>query len=60
MKNIFSFVFAGIIGGLVTLGGFQLLNPANNIESPQVKQVNTIPLTKQAASASLDFTYYGV
>ena len=56
MKNIFSFVFAGIIGGLVTLGGFQLLNPAKTIESPQVKQVNTIPLTKQAASASLDFT----
>ncbi len=56
MKNIFSFVFAGIIGGLITLGGFQLLNPSNNIESPQVKQVNTIPLTKQAASASLDFT----
>ena len=56
MKNIFSFVFAGIIGGLVTLGGFQLLNPTKAIESPQVKQVNTIPLTKQAASASLDFT----
>ena len=56
MKNIFSFVFAGIIGGLVTLGGFQLLNPVNNIESPQVKQVNTVPLTKQVATASLDFT----
>ncbi len=55
MKNIFSFVFAGIIGGLVTLGGFQLLNPTN-IESPQVKQVNTIPLTRQVAAASLDFT----
>lgn len=56
MKNIFSFVFAGIIGGLVTLGGFQFLNTSNNIESPQVKQVNTVPLTKHTAAASLDFT----
>lgn len=49
MKQLISFVFAGIIGGLVTLGGFQYLNqnqtaPANTNIAPtfQVKANNNI------------------
>ena len=50
MKQIISLIFAGIIGGLVTLGGIKLMNDqstASITESPEFTQkvnlVNTKP-----------------
>lgn len=56
MRNILSLTFAGMIGSLLTLGGFYLLTTPK-VVAPQVKQVN-YPVVKNnpAYAASLDFT----
>jgi len=57
MRNILSLVFAGMIGGLLTLGGFYMITNPTTQTVPQVKQVNThIPINRPAYSASIDFT----
>ena len=40
MKNILSLIFAGIVGGLITLGGFNLMQ-GDTPQLPVAKQVNT-------------------
>ncbi len=58
MKNILSLVFAGIIGGLITLGGLQL-NPIQKTSphAPIAKLTNTTSPTLNAAKAvPLNFT----
>ncbi|MCG8329186.1 MAG: trypsin-like peptidase domain-containing protein [Chitinophagales bacterium] len=60
MKQIFSLVLAGIVGGLITLGGFQYLqeSPTSNDHQPTyaqtVKNVN-IPALTTKNSVSVDF-----
>jgi len=60
MKNILSLVFAGIIGGLITLGGYNFINSSNASDTAYAKQVkNTYTPVLGAASAkaaNLDFT----
>lgn len=48
MKNLFSLVFAGIIGGMITLGGVYLLN------NSQVENVPTIENYAQPVSNNLN------
>lgn len=38
MKQVTSMILAGIIGGMITLGGFYLISPANNENSKLVNQ----------------------
>jgi serine protease Do len=38
MKQVTSMILAGIIGGVITLGGFYLISPANNENSKLVNQ----------------------
>ncbi len=57
MKNLLSLVFAGMIGGLFTLGGFSYMqkDAANNL--PVAKQVNTVtPTFNSAKPVPLNFT----
>jgi len=57
MKNITSLVFAGIIGGLITLGGHQLMQEEAPIQQPIAKQVNstyTVPVSSKPVP--LNFT----
>jgi len=60
MRNILSLVFAGIIGGLVTLGGYNFINSSNASDTAYARQVkNTYTPILGAASAkaaNLDFT----
>lgn len=52
-----SLVFAGIIGGLITLGGFQLTQPTSQQQTPKTQQVKTItPTFKNNKYIPLDFT----
>ncbi len=41
MKNLLSLVFAGVVGGLITLGGHQMMQKKAPIQQPIAKQVNT-------------------
>ena len=60
MKQIFSLLLAGIVGGLITLGGFQYLqeSPTSKDHQPTyaqtVKNVN-IPAVTTKNNASIDF-----
>lgn len=57
MKNILSLIFAGMIGGLITLGGFSYMqdNTANDL--PTAKQVNaTSPTFNTTKPVPLNFT----
>ncbi len=57
MKNILSLVFAGIIGGLITLGGFQLMQDKGTVELPTAKKVSTTaPISIGNKLAPLNFT----
>lgn len=57
MKNILSLVFAGIIGGLITLGGFQLMQKAEPVQLPVAKQVSTTaPIYTGSKPIPLNFT----
>ncbi len=56
MRNILSLIFAGMIGGLMTLGGFHMITTSEQ-DTPQVKQVNThTSINRPAYAASIDFT----
>ena len=62
MKNLISLVFAGIIGGLITLGGVYLLNSnkSNNVQVTEAQAVpinNTQNLNVKAGSAMLPFDF---
>ena len=56
MKNLLSLVFAGIIGGLITLGGHQLMQEEATIQQPIAKQVSTTITTPRSKPVSLNFT----
>ena len=57
MKNILSLVFAGIIGGLITLGGFQLMQDKGTVELPTAKKISTTaPISIGNKLAPLNFT----
>jgi len=56
MKNITSLVFAGIIGGLITLGGHQLMQEEAPIQQPVAKQVSTTITTPSSKPVPLNFT----
>ena len=57
MKNILSLVFAGIIGGLITLGGFHLMQNKETVQLPVVKKVSTtVPTHTGGKLAPLNFT----
>ncbi len=57
MKNILSLVFAGIIGGLITLGGFQLMQDNEPNQVPVAKQVSTTtPIYTGSKPIPLNFT----
>jgi len=57
MRNILSLVFAGIIGGLITLGGYNFINSSNASDSVYAKQVkNTYTPLLSTKAANLDFT----
>lgn len=56
MKNILSLVFAGIIGGLITLGGFHLTQNQTVGNLPVAKQVNTTLSTVGKKTVPLNFT----
>ncbi|MEL6943191.1 MAG: trypsin-like peptidase domain-containing protein, partial [Bacteroidota bacterium] len=45
MKQLFSFVFAGIIGGLIVLGGLHLFENANSETTPTAHFTNITDLT---------------
>lgn len=67
MKHIASLIFAGIVGGLITLGGFQLLAPQNaTVQQPLPVQNyaqftkgytthNNINIPPRAANVPFDF-----
>jgi len=56
MRNLLTLVFAGMIGGLLTLGGFYLLTTPQET-ALQAKQVNyPVSIHTPAYAASLDFT----
>lgn len=62
MKNLISLVFAGIIGGLITLGGVYLLNSKKSIDKQEtvaqaVPISNTHNLNVKAGSAALPFDF---
>ena len=64
MKNIISLVFAGIIGGLITLGGVYLLNSNKSIQTQTLETVaqaipisNTQNLNVKAGSVALPFDF---
>ena len=61
MKNLISLVFAGIIGGMITLGGVYLLNTDKSIET-QVTEAQAVPISNtnlnvKAGSAALPFDF---
>ncbi len=56
MKNLLSLVFAGIIGGLITLGGHQLMQEEAPIQQPVAKQVSTTIATPSSKPVPLNFT----
>jgi len=57
MKNILSLIFAGIIGGLITLGGFSYVQKDAPNNLPVAKQVNTsVPAFNAAKPVPLNFT----
>jgi serine protease Do len=61
MKQVTSMILAGIIGGMITLGGFHLIAPANNENSKLVnqslRQQNHAQLASdRIQSAPFDFT----
>jgi len=57
MKNLLSLVFAGIIGGLITLGGHQLMQQEAPIQQPLAKQVSTNVTTPVSSKpVPLNFT----
>lgn len=59
MKQLFSMVLAGIIGGLITFGGLQLLPDSNPVVSKTdaaiVRQINQ-PAAARGGGVPLDFT----
>lgn len=63
MKQIFSLIFAGIIGGMITLGGFHLLmeqSPTTEINTTTYgKKVNQTNINKRAGSISAPFDFVG-
>jgi len=58
MKNFFSFVFAGILGGLIVFGGLQYTNQSNPEPTMQnaARQVNFINKKPTATNIPVDFT----
>lgn len=50
MKQVTSMILAGIVGGMITLGGFYLISPANNENSKLVNQ--SLPQQNYAQLAS--------
>jgi len=56
MKNLLSLVFAGIIGGLITLGGHQLMQEEAPIQQPIAKQVSTTITAPNSKPPPLNFT----
>lgn len=59
MKNIFSLIFAGVIGGLITLGGIQLMSSQKTITTPQpnlARQVNQLNVKAGTKTVPFDFT----
>ncbi|MEM6316361.1 MAG: trypsin-like peptidase domain-containing protein [Bacteroidota bacterium] len=57
MKNTLSLIFSGIIGGLITLGGFHWLSPAVTSNDATAQRVNTvIPTFKKNGIAPINFT----
>jgi len=58
MKNFLSFIFAGIIGGLITFGGIKYTSQPNAASAPQhlSKQVNLINKKPSVGSFPANFT----
>ena len=61
MKNLISLVFAGIIGGLITLGGVYLLNNDKSIDT-RVTEAQAVPISNtnlnvKVGSATLPFDF---
>ena len=57
MKNLLSLIFAGIIGGLITLGGNQFMQKDAPIQQPIAKQVNaTLATPTNTKPVPLNFT----
>jgi len=56
MKNLLSLIFAGIIGGLITLGGHQLMQEEAPIQQPIAKQVSTTITAPHSKPVPLNFT----
>lgn len=56
MKNIMSLVFAGIIGGLITLGGFHLMQEPTPAIQPAAKQVNIQHQVQGKKTVPINFT----
>ncbi len=58
MKQLFSLIFAGIIGGLVTLGGIQWMTQEGNEKAPHdafAQTVNNLNLKPSIGGVPLDF-----
>lgn len=59
MKQLFAFVLAGIVGGLVTLGGYSLLAPSpmapNEIDSFNARAVSQVNIPPQKNNVPFDF-----
>jgi len=60
MKNLISLIIAGVLGGMIALGGSYLMNSQNssskyNIEAPRALEVNQVNVRK-GANIPFDFT----
>ena len=58
MKQIFSLVMAGIIGGLITLGGARLMAPETPVQVNQpamVQQVKNLNVPAGTSAGPFDF-----
>jgi len=59
MKQVISLIFAGIIGGMIAVTGFQLLDRSNQVPAPQInfaKQVSNLNVNPKTKAAPFDFT----
>ena len=58
MKQLFSLILAGIIGGMITLGGYSFLRPdatINQQETPYAQSVKNINVPAQLNAVPFDF-----
>lgn len=56
MKNIIGFIVAGLLGGLIVLGGNQLLTESTPEKTEYISPIKTVPVTARKTLPSQDLT----